>query len=40
MERHIDPFRGARILVITGAIVLPLVLLLAGWVYFAMSRGV
>jgi hypothetical protein len=38
MERHIDPYRGARILIITGAVVLPLLLLLAGWAYFAMAQ--
>jgi hypothetical protein len=38
MERHIDPYRGARIIVITGAIGIPIVLLLAGWAYFAMTR--
>jgi hypothetical protein len=37
MERHIDPYRGARILVITGAVMVPLLLLLAGWAYFAMT---
>jgi hypothetical protein len=38
MERHIDPYRGARILVIGGAVALPLLLLFAGWAYFAMAQ--
>jgi hypothetical protein len=38
MERHIDPYRGARLLVISGAVALPLLLLLAGWAYFAMTQ--
>ena len=38
MEHHIDPYRGARIIVITAAVLLPLVLLFGGWVYFTMTR--
>jgi hypothetical protein len=36
--RHIDPYRGARIIVITGAVAVPIVLLLAGWAYFALAQ--
>jgi hypothetical protein len=35
MKRHTDPYRGVRIMIMTGAIALPLVLLFAGWAYFA-----
>lgn len=38
MERHIDPYRGARIIVITGAVLGPLLLVFAGWAYFALTR--
>jgi hypothetical protein len=38
MERHIDPYRGARIIVITGAIALPVMLMLVGWAYFALTQ--
>jgi hypothetical protein len=38
MERHIDPYRGVRILIVVGAVTLPLLLLFAGWAYFALTQ--
>jgi hypothetical protein len=36
--KHTDPYRGLRIMLTTGAITLPILVLLACWIYVTMMQ--